>query len=162
IDELERELEQINQELWDIEDRIRDCERRADFGPEFIELPRAVYKTNDRRAAVKRRINDLAGSALTEEKSYHPRKEADAIATSDRTQPTTAEASRQRALTLRPGDGEAIKKRNNAQQPLPVATMNASSLISRWSAELLPAYLINLDRSTDRLTAFHQQNAHMS
>jgi tetratricopeptide (TPR) repeat protein/glycosyltransferase involved in cell wall biosynthesis len=71
IGELEEELKQINEELWDTEDRIRDCERQADFGPGFIELARAVYKTNDRRAAVKRRINEIAGSGLIEEKSYH-------------------------------------------------------------------------------------------
>src|SRR5262249_41802643 len=60
VRELEGELKRINEELWDIEDRIRDCERQADFGPVFIELARAVYKTNDRRAALKRRINKLA------------------------------------------------------------------------------------------------------
>jgi glycosyltransferase involved in cell wall biosynthesis/tetratricopeptide (TPR) repeat protein len=72
IREFERELERVNQQLWDIEERIRDCERRADFGPEFVDLARAVYKTNDRRAELKRRINDVAGSELIEEKSYHP------------------------------------------------------------------------------------------
>jgi tetratricopeptide (TPR) repeat protein/GR25 family glycosyltransferase involved in LPS biosynthesis/ADP-heptose:LPS heptosyltransferase len=72
IGELEAELEQVNKSLWDIEDSIRDCERYADFGPRFIELARSVYKSNDRRAALKRRINELTGSALTEEKSYHP------------------------------------------------------------------------------------------
>ena len=68
---LESELEQVNGTLWDIEDRIRDCERGSDFGPEFIRLARAVYQTNDRRAAIKRRINEITGSALIEEKSYH-------------------------------------------------------------------------------------------
>jgi hypothetical protein len=74
--ELERELKRINEDLWEIEDNIRDCERRADFGPAFIDLARAVYKTNDRRAAVKRRINEVTGSALIEEKSYHSQLEA--------------------------------------------------------------------------------------
>jgi DNA-binding transcriptional regulator PaaX len=64
------ELKQINEALWDIEDEIRDCERRQDFGPRFIELARSVYFSNDRRAAVKRQINDQAGSRLVEEKSY--------------------------------------------------------------------------------------------
>jgi tetratricopeptide (TPR) repeat protein len=68
---LETELETINSELWDIEDRIRDCEHKSDFGAEFIALARAVYMTNDRRSAVKRRISELAGSTLIEEKSYH-------------------------------------------------------------------------------------------
>ena len=64
------ELVDVNGELWDIEDRIRDCERAGDFGPGFIELARAVYLTNDRRAALKARINQLCGSQLVEEKSY--------------------------------------------------------------------------------------------
>lgn len=60
----------INQTLWDIEDDIRARERDRDFGSEFIELARAVYTTNDRRAAVKRRLNQALGSDLVEEKSY--------------------------------------------------------------------------------------------
>ncbi|WP_193181960.1 DUF6165 family protein [Nisaea sediminum] len=63
-------LKAINEELWVIEDDIRDCERGGDFGPTFIELARAVYRTNDRRAAIKKEINLLLGSALVEEKSY--------------------------------------------------------------------------------------------
>ena len=66
------ELTTVNGELWDIEDGKRDCERRQDFGPRFVELARRVYRDNDRRAAVKRRINDLTGSAIVEEKSYRP------------------------------------------------------------------------------------------
>ena len=65
-------LKAVNEELWVIEDDIRDCERAEDFGPEFIRLARAVYKTNDRRAALKREINELLGSRLVEEKSYQP------------------------------------------------------------------------------------------
>jgi hypothetical protein len=53
-----------------IEDDIRDCEAAQDFGPRFIELARAVYFTNDRRAAVKKKINLALGSAYVEEKSY--------------------------------------------------------------------------------------------
>ncbi|MFD2234491.1 DUF6165 family protein [Phaeospirillum tilakii] len=64
------ELKTINESLWEIEDEIRDCERAQDFGETFIRLARSVYVTNDRRAAVKRRINDLLGSDLVEEKSY--------------------------------------------------------------------------------------------
>ena len=70
IDHLKAELKQVNEVLWEIEDRIRDCERAQDFGPDFIALARSVYKTNDRRAAIKRQINDLAGSTIVEEKSY--------------------------------------------------------------------------------------------
>ena len=63
-------LRDINTALWDIEDNIRGHERRRDFGPAFIKLARSVYVTNDRRAAVKRQINDRLGSDIVEEKSY--------------------------------------------------------------------------------------------
>jgi hypothetical protein len=63
-------LKEINEALWTIEDDIRDCERRGDFGPEFVRLARAVYVTNDERARVKREINVLLGSKIVEEKSY--------------------------------------------------------------------------------------------
>ena len=69
-DPLYLELLNINKELWKIEDDIRDCERAKDFGPKFVELARAVYFTNDRRADVKKRINLQSGSNLIEEKSY--------------------------------------------------------------------------------------------
>ena len=59
-----------NQQLWEIEDAIRDCEREKNFGDTFIQLARSVYQTNDRRAALKREINVLLGSHLIEEKSY--------------------------------------------------------------------------------------------
>lgn len=64
------ELRSINESLWDVEDELRECERRSDFGPRFITLARAVYKTNDRRAEVKYEINRLLRSRLFEEKSY--------------------------------------------------------------------------------------------
>ena len=64
------ELKSVNEALWDIEDDIRDCERRQDFGEEFISLARSVYKTNDRRAAVKKEINILRRSIIVEEKSH--------------------------------------------------------------------------------------------
>jgi hypothetical protein len=63
-------LYQINAALWVIEDDIRACESAGDFGATFISLARAVYVTNDRRADVKKKINLLLGSTLTEEKSY--------------------------------------------------------------------------------------------
>jgi hypothetical protein len=66
------ELKAINAELWRIEDAIRDHERRGDFGSQFVELARGVYLNNDRRSALKRRINELLGSTLAEEKSYSP------------------------------------------------------------------------------------------
>lgn len=63
-------LRGVNEKLWVIEDQIRDKERDARFDQEFIELARAVYVTNDERAAIKKRINTLLGSTLVEEKSY--------------------------------------------------------------------------------------------
>ncbi len=67
---LRAELAAINATLWRIEDDIRLSEARRDFGPDFVALARSVYRTNDQRAEVKRRINLLLGSALIEEKSY--------------------------------------------------------------------------------------------
>jgi hypothetical protein len=69
---LRSELKQINEVLWRIEDDIREQERRQDFGPEFVRLARAVYRTNDERARVKREINRLLNSTLVEEKAYAP------------------------------------------------------------------------------------------
>ena len=66
----ERALENVNGQLWDIEDRIRDKEARQIFDREFIELARAVYISNDERAAIKKRINLQLGSRIVEEKSY--------------------------------------------------------------------------------------------
>jgi hypothetical protein len=68
--QLEVELKQINQQLWDIEDKIRDKERNKSFDDEFIQLARNVYITNDERSRVKRKINNMFGSELVEEKSY--------------------------------------------------------------------------------------------
>jgi predicted nucleic acid-binding Zn-ribbon protein len=69
-DPLYSELFRVNSELWDIEDRIRDLERRKDFGAEFIETARAVYFRNDERSEIKRKINIRTSSGLIEEKSY--------------------------------------------------------------------------------------------
>jgi hypothetical protein len=68
--ELTSTLKRINRELWDIEDNIRAEERAKSFGDRFIELARSVYRTNDRRAAVKRQINAMLNSPIPEEKSY--------------------------------------------------------------------------------------------
>ena len=64
------ELRAVNERLWEVEDALRDCERESDFGPRFVELARSVYRTNDRRAALKRELNLALGSRLVEEKSY--------------------------------------------------------------------------------------------
>lgn len=60
----------VNADLWVIEDDIRAFEAKADFGPGFIALARAVYVTNDERARLKKEINLLLGSQIVEEKSY--------------------------------------------------------------------------------------------
>jgi hypothetical protein len=67
---LTAELRSVNEALWGIEDEVRACERDGDFGPKFVELARSVYKNNDLRAALKRKINELLGSVIVEEKSY--------------------------------------------------------------------------------------------
>ena len=68
--QLEVELKKINQQLWDIEDKIRCKEKLKSFDDEFIQLARSVYITNDERSRIKRRINEMFGSDLIEEKSY--------------------------------------------------------------------------------------------
>ena len=65
-----RELKSINEQLWKIEDEIREWEDRYHFGDKFVELARLVYITNDRRAKVKLDLNILTRSELIEEKSY--------------------------------------------------------------------------------------------
>ena len=65
-----KRLKEVNQTLWKIEDDIRDQERQKKFGETFIYLARSVYQQNDRRAAIKKQINTIYGSALVEEKSY--------------------------------------------------------------------------------------------
>jgi hypothetical protein len=72
VAEDEAALQRVNEELWDIEDRIRDKERAGEFDAVFIELARAVYVTNDERARFKKNINVTLGSRLVEEKSYQP------------------------------------------------------------------------------------------
>ena len=63
-------LRDANAKLWDIEDEIRNVERVKDFGDAFVSLARSVYRSNDRRAATKREINELLNSTILEEKSY--------------------------------------------------------------------------------------------
>lgn len=67
---LYHQLFEINEQLWEIEDRIREHERKQIFNLDFINLARSVYKTNDKRAVIKKEINLLTKSALLEEKSY--------------------------------------------------------------------------------------------
>lgn len=70
ITDLHQQLKAVNEELWVIEDDIRDQEADQNFGARFIELARAVYVTNDKRAAIKKEVNLALGSRFVEEKSY--------------------------------------------------------------------------------------------
>jgi hypothetical protein len=63
-------LKAINEQLWDIEERIRDKDAAQAFDADFIVLARSIYRINDERAAVKKQINFQLGSELVEEKSY--------------------------------------------------------------------------------------------
>jgi len=64
------ELLEVNLELWDVEDHLRDLERAKDFGEAFIHSARSVYQLNDKRFALKDKINQLMGSHVQEVKSY--------------------------------------------------------------------------------------------
>jgi hypothetical protein len=64
------ELRTVNEAIWEAEDVVRHCEAESDFGPRFIAAARSVYKNNDARAALKRRINEVLGCGLQEEKHY--------------------------------------------------------------------------------------------
>jgi hypothetical protein len=70
LDQMVIELKAINAVLWEVEDEIREYERRREFGHRFVELARSVYRNNDRRSAIKRRINEWLGSTILEEKGY--------------------------------------------------------------------------------------------
>jgi predicted nuclease with TOPRIM domain len=64
------QLEDVNKQLWDVEDWIRDCEKEQRFDEEFIQLARSVYKLNDKRHQLKKEIDILTKSNLSEEKLY--------------------------------------------------------------------------------------------
>lgn len=70
MERLVDDLLSVNEAIWEVEDELRECERRRDFGARFIELARSVYRNNDRRAAIKRTINEQLGSSIIEEKGY--------------------------------------------------------------------------------------------
>jgi hypothetical protein len=70
IIELTAQLRSANELLWQVEDDLRGCEQVQDFGPHFVELARSVYRHNDRRAALKRRLNEMLGSDFADEKDY--------------------------------------------------------------------------------------------
>ncbi len=70
LDSCAKELKRVNEDLWEIEDDIRDEERNNQFGERFVELARSVYVTNDERADIKKKVNLLLNSTIVEEKSY--------------------------------------------------------------------------------------------
>ena len=70
LEALTKELKNINLKLWNIEDKKRELEKKQEFGKEFIELARNVYKSNDERAKIKLKINEALGSNIKEVKSY--------------------------------------------------------------------------------------------
>lgn len=67
---LQERLKSVNEEIWDAENVVRDHDRRESFGEDFTLVARSTYRNNDRRAALKRQISVLAGSAILEEKSH--------------------------------------------------------------------------------------------
>lgn len=70
VERLTAALRGVNEALWDIEDDIRQCEAAGEFGERFVALARSVYKTNDKRAALKKAINEALNASIVEEKSY--------------------------------------------------------------------------------------------
>ena len=70
VNSLVKELESVNEKLWNVEDKLRDKERSKQFDDEFIKLARDVYFTNDERARIKKNLNEVTNSKLVEEKSY--------------------------------------------------------------------------------------------
>ena len=70
IEDLFKSLKNINLKLWNVEDRLRICEKNKEFGKEFIELAREVYFNNDKRSKIKSEINKILGSNIREVKQY--------------------------------------------------------------------------------------------
>jgi uncharacterized membrane protein YccC len=70
LEPLYAELRAVNRQLWQTEDALRQYERAGRFDQRFVELARSIYRDNDRRAALKRQINELTGSEIVEEKVY--------------------------------------------------------------------------------------------
>ena len=65
-----KEIKEVNINLWNIEDELRICEKRKDFGEKFTELARGVYLNNDKRSKIKSEINKILGSNIKEIKLY--------------------------------------------------------------------------------------------
>jgi len=69
---LRSELKTVNEAIWDAEDRVRQVAATDGFGEAFAAVAKVTYQNNDRRAAIKRRLNVLSGSLIIEEKSHRP------------------------------------------------------------------------------------------
>jgi hypothetical protein len=74
LTKLMTDLKKVNEALWQVEDELRRCESREDFGPGFIELARSVFRHNDTRSALKGKINQLLNSPIAEQKEYSTEK----------------------------------------------------------------------------------------
>ena len=70
IEKLFKEIKEVNTNLWNIEDKLRICEKNKDYGKNFIELARNVYLNNDKRSIIKLKINKILGSNIKEIKQY--------------------------------------------------------------------------------------------
>ena len=70
IEDLFNEIKKVNLNLWEIEDKLRICEKKKDFGKDFIELARGVYFNNDKRSKIKSEMNKILGSNIKEVKQY--------------------------------------------------------------------------------------------
>ena len=70
LETLFKEIEQVNLDLWNVEDKLRVCEKNKNFGQAFIELARNVYLNNDKRSKIKSEINKILGSNIKEIKQY--------------------------------------------------------------------------------------------
>ena len=66
-----KKIKEVNQNLWNIEDKLRICEKNKDFGQNFIKLARGVYMNNDKRSKIKSKINEVSGSNIKEIKQYN-------------------------------------------------------------------------------------------
>ena len=70
IEDLFKKIKEVNLKLWNIEDKLRICEKNKDFGLTFVELARGVYFNNDKRSKIKSKINEVSGSNIKEIKQY--------------------------------------------------------------------------------------------
>ena len=70
IETLFKDIKKVNSNLWNIEDKLRICEKNKDFSQDFIELARSVYFNNDKRSKIKSKMNKISGSNIKEIKQY--------------------------------------------------------------------------------------------